>query len=210
LLYFSPTIISFVQNPSSSTSYNAPFTSLTLRDGTHGTNHTATLDFGDTEYNFEYSMGGFTVSTFIESGYKPYSPHDGDVYKVWGIEIDVSNVATDYISNYIVFLAKPTVQNYMASLHYTEVNITLNNDVAVNISSGLTNETHQYDFMYVLRYKVGAVESTNLEIQTDGNRTDVTVAVGFIGPIAIDVLNVEIATFRLEPQYMVIYVKPLY
>ncbi|MGA3191891.1 MAG: hypothetical protein ABSD73_05180 [Candidatus Bathyarchaeia archaeon] len=206
LLYYAPTIISFVQNPSSSgSSYNAPCTSLTLRDGTSGTNHTTTLDFGDTEYTFEYSIGSyFEASTFIEP-YEIYTPHIGDVYRYCGIEIDISKVTSDYISSYIVFLVKPTVQNYMASLHYTKVNITLNNDVAVNISSGLTNETHQYYFAYDGMVSPMEIDGW-LEVwfSSQGQKFDAVVG------NTITVFNIEIRPFKVQSHYMVIYVKPLY
>jgi len=209
--WFSPTILSYFQN-SSSSSHNA-YTSLTLRGAdTMGSNGTAKLDFGDTEYNLYYSSSsGLHVSTFIDSG-ESYTPHIGDVYKYDGIEIDVSNVTSDHISSYILTLVKPTVQNYMASLHYTELNITVNHDIAVNISGGLTNEIHLYDFSYQIKtisHGWGQTESTNLEIQTDQNTTDINVIVSTI-PEAVKVFNIEIRTFALESHYMVIYVKPLY
>jgi hypothetical protein len=213
-LWFSPTILSYFQNFPSSASYTS--LSLTLRDtDTMGSNQIATLDFGDTEYNFSYSSYlGLFVSTFMD--YEGYTPHIGDVYKFDGIEIDVSNITSDYISNYILVLVKPTVQNYMASLHYTRLNITLNHDIAVNISSGITNETHLYDFSYhiiVISHQFGPPESTNLEIHTDNNYTEVE---AYVYPpntpetYMVRVLNIEIRAFAVEPQYMVIYVKPLY
>jgi hypothetical protein len=208
LFYFSPTILSFFQNPSSSTSYNAPYTTLTLRDGM---NYTATLEFGETEYSFVYYYGaGLYVSTFI-GGEKSYTPNIGDTYRDFGIEIKVSNIASDYISNYIVILVKPTVQNYMASLYYTRVNLTLNQPTWVNISSGLVNETHQYCFTYTTIVYPTMYEPY-LTIDSDGQeKTHQVYASGsYAWSTDIKEFNIEATVFKTDSQYMVIYVKPLY
>lgn len=207
--WYAPPIISFVQNLSNPSSanpsnsyYNAPYTNVTLRDGI---NYATTLDFGDTEYSFDYyaGLGGHLhVSTFI-GGVVDHTPHNGDVYRDFGIETDVSKIASDYISDYIVISVRPTVQNYMASLNYTRVNIPLSGYAAVNISSISTNETHQYGFSYS---SMGYVVAVNLKIEVEQLKTDVTVTVG----IPIKVWNIEIYLFKLESQYIVFYVKPLY
>jgi hypothetical protein len=210
LLWFSPNIISYLQNPTNSS--DASYTSLMLRDRM---NSTATLEFGDTEYSFTYNYGAglyastLYVSTFI--GDKSYTPNTGDTYRDFGIEIKVSKITSDYISNYIVFLVKPTVQNYMASLHYTEVNITLNQAVWVNISSGLVNETHQYSFTYT-KIVYPAMYEPYITIGSDGQeKTHQVYASGsYAWSTNIRDFNIETTVFKTESQYMLIYVKPLY
>jgi hypothetical protein len=188
-------------------SYDAPYTSLTLRDGM---NNTVTLDFGDTEYTLTYSSGYLSDYTFIETATVPYTHllHAGDVYREFGIEIDVSKVSSDYISNYVVILVRPTIQNYMASLFYTKVNMTLYQSQAVNISSGLTNEKHLYWFTYTPS-PYGFSNIGRLEVQNSSQRNYYDVYVGRVISYG-DNSDIEIRVFKLESQYMVIYVKPLY
>lgn len=208
-LWFSPTIISYIQNPNSSgSSYNPPYTSLTLRDRM---NYTTTLEFGDTEYSFTYYYGlSLQVSTFIEAS-KSYTPHKGDTYRDFGIEVKVSDVTSDYISNYIVILVKPTIQNYMASLHYTEVNLTLNEPVWVNITSGLVNETHQYGFRYTQVTHPSSYEpQLTIHTVTQEKTYDVSSSSSAFWSSDIKDFNIETRVFKIESQYMVIYVKPLY
>jgi hypothetical protein len=205
-LWFS-VLPSYFQN-STSSSHNVPYTSITLRDGTYGTNNTATLDFGDTEYTFEHTyFGSFIVSTFTQLS-ETYTPQAGDIYTYCGIEINVANVTSDYISKYIMFLVKPTVENYMASLHYTKLNITLSSlGIVVNISSGLTNETHEYAFMFVKP----AWYQYELEIQTTSppiQSKDYEVLGG--EDLTASDFNIEVRVFQVNSEYMVIYVKPLY
>ena len=206
LLWFSP-IPSYFQN-SANSSYNAPYTSLTLRVGM---NYSATLDFGDTEYDIMYPYGNYLgVSTFIDSTnlHTFNAPHSGDVYKYAGIEIDVSKVASDYISDYIVILVKPTIQNYMASLFYTKVNMTIYQSQAVNISSGLTGERRLYWFTYTPS-QYGSGNIVRLEVQNSSQRIYYDVYVGRVIGYS-DNSDLEIRVFEVESQYMVIYVKPLY
>jgi hypothetical protein len=206
LLWWSaPTIISYFQNSASS---DNSYTSVTLRDRM---NNTATLVFGDAEYSFAY-YGGlvFSFSTFINNS-GPYTAKTGDTYRDIGIEVKVKNITADYISNYIVILVKPTVQNYMASLHYTLVNVTLNQAVWVNISSSLVSETHKYGFMYT---KV--VHPTMYEPQltiyagTQQKIYYVYASGSYMWSTNIKDFNIETTVFKTESQYMVIYVKPLY
>jgi rubredoxin len=207
LLWYAPNIISYFQN-SSPQSSDASYTSLTLR---HGMNYSTTLEFGDTEYSFSYYYGlGLQVSTFIE-GSKSYSAHKGDTYRDFGIELKVSNVASDYISNYIVILVKPTVQNYMASLYYTRVNITLNEAKSVNISSGLVNETREYGFLYTQVMHPSFYEpQLTIHIETQEKTYDVSASGSALWSSDIKDFNIETRVFKIESQYMVIYVKPLY
>jgi hypothetical protein len=173
-------------------------------------NNTATLEFGDTEYSFGYFYGsGLSVSTFINSTL--YMPHIGDTYTDFGIETKVANLTSDYISNYIVILVKPIVQNYMASLHYTEVNITLNQVTWVNISSGLVSETHKYGFMYTKVIHPTMYEPQLTIYAGTQQKTYYVYASGsYMWSTNIKDFNIETTVFKTESQYMVIYVKPLY
>jgi hypothetical protein len=191
---------SYFQN-SLSSSYNAPYTSLTLRDGINGS---ATLDFGDTEYNFDYTGGILTDSTFIGGSQTHWTPQTGDVYKDFGIETRVSKVASDYISNYIVILVKPTIQNYMASLHYTKVEITSSQSTDVDISSGLINKTNHYSFTYL-----PSPIDPKLQIDFSGQSKQYGIVAGWSG-FSITDFDIEVKVFKAEPKYVIIYVKPLY
>ena len=200
LLWFAPNIMSYFQN--SADSSNASYSSLTLRDGM---NSTATLEFGDTEYNFAYTIGILSTSTFIGGSQTHWTPHKGEVYNELGIEVRVSDVASDYVSNYIVILVKPTIQNYMASLHYTRVNITLHGTRAVNISSGLINKTNQYWFLYT-QITHPTLNEPQLTIGNASQQKTYFISVGK----TIKEFEIETRVFKIESNYMVIYVKPLY
>ncbi len=202
-LWYAPTLISYFQNLSSQNQNSSgAYTSLTLRDRM---NNTATIEFGDTEYSFAYYYGGgLTVWTFLE-GSEFYTPHKGDTHRDFGIEVKVSDVTSDYISNYIVILVKPIVQNYSASLHYTKVTIALHETQAVNISSGLINKTNQYWFFYTQITHPSFYEP-QLTIGTASQSKDYIVVAGF----TIRDFEIETRIFKIESGYMVIYVKPLY
>jgi hypothetical protein len=208
LLWWSaPTIVSYFQNSASS---DNSYTSLTLRDKM---NNTATLEFGDTEYSFAYYYGlGFSFSTFINNS-GPYTAKIGDTYRDIGIEVKVKNITTDYISNYIVILVKPTVQNYMASLHYTLVNTTLNQVTWVYISSGLVSDeaTHKYGFMYT-KVVHPTMYEPQLTIYADTQQKIyyVYASGSYMWSTNIKDFNIETTVFKTESQYMLIYVKPLY
>jgi hypothetical protein len=198
---------SYFQN-SSSSSQNVPYTSLTLRTGI---NSTATVEFGDTDYTFSYYYyyphpeGSYlTVSTFIESN-THYRVNKGETYTDFGVETRVSYVGWDDISNYIAILVKPVVQNHAASLHYTRLNITLDQAASVNISSGLSNETHQYAFTYTQNTSAyNAVPQ--ITIGTNSQEKTYPVSEGYM----IRDLNVEVRIYKIESGHMIIYVKPLY
>jgi hypothetical protein len=209
-----PTILSYFQN-SLSSSYNAPYTNLMLRNGM---NDTATVDFGDTEYTFKYYYYNFgdisylTVSTSIwdensvSLGYNNYvAVHEGDTYTDFGVEAKISKIASDYISNYIVILVKPVIQNYGASLHYTRLNITLNQPDYINISSDLSNETHQYIFTFTqITYAYNVV--SQITIETNSQQKTYPVSEGYL----VEDLNIVARIYNIESSYMVIYVKPQY
>jgi hypothetical protein len=211
LLYYAPAIVSFVQTLSSS---NASYTSLMVREYRE-----PILDFGDTEYSFylysNESVWVFYVNTFI-GGRAQHTPSIGDTYRDFGIEIRVSIITSDYVSNYMVILVKPTVQNYMASLHYTRMNITFGKTEEVNISSGLTNETNSYSFTYSARVYsqvTQTFQSTSepqLEIQSINQTEDYPLYSLYGTQNTKWDFNIEVDVFKVDSSYIVIYVKPLY
>ena len=201
LLWFAPNIISYLQNPTNSS--DASYTSLTLRDGI---NNTATLEFGDTEYSFSYNIPThiFSIYTFL-GGYELYEPHKGDTHRDMGIEVKVSDVASDYVSSYISLLVKPIIQNYSASLHYTKVTVGLGATKSVSISSGLVNMTKQYWFSYTLMTAASA-NRRQLTIEYASTQQTYFVVVN----TTIRDFDMEVRVYKLESGYLVIYVKPLY
>ena len=202
LLWYSPTIISYFQTPTDS-SDEYSYINMTLRDLPLSETNATIIEFGDTEYSFRYLGGYLTVEAPFQS--KFYIPTEGKIYNDLGIEIKVSKVGSDYISNYIVILVKPTIQNYMASLHFTKVNITLNETKAVNISSGLINKTNQYWFSYT-QIAYPTFNEPQLTIRTSSQSKSYVVIAGF----TIREFEIETKVYKIRPEYMVIYVKPLY
>ena len=202
--WYAPSIISYIQNLSSrnQNSSGVSYTSLTLR---YRMNNTATIEFGDTEYSFAYYYGGgLTVWTLLE-GSKFYKPHKGDTHRDFGIEIKVSDVTSDYISEYVVILVRPTINNYSASLHYTKVTIALYETKTVNISSDLINRTNQYWFSYT-QVTHPSFNEPQLTIGTTSQQKTHDVIVGS----TIREFEIEVRVFKIESEYMAIYVKPLY
>jgi hypothetical protein len=205
-IWYAPTILSFIQNLSqpSTNSSNESYTKLTLRDLPITEVNATVIEFGDTEYTFDFTGGFLFVNTFL-GGSKMYTPHIGDIYRDLGIELKVANITSDYISDYIIVLVKPTVQNYSASLHYTKVTIALYETKAVNINSDLINKTNQYWFTYTQITHPSFYEP-QLTIETASQSKDYLVVAGF----TIRDLEIETRVFKIESGYMVIYVKPLY
>jgi len=205
LLWYAPIIISYIQNLSSSTnSSNEPYTELTLRDLPITEVNNTVIEFGDTEYSFRYLGGYLMVYAPFQS--KQYISSEGKTYNDLGIEIKVSKVSSDYISNYIIILVKPSVQNYMfTQFHYTKVNITLYQTKAVNISSGLINKTNQYWFSYT-QIAHPSFNEPQLTIGTTSQSKSYVVIAGF----TIKEFEIETRVYKIESGYMVIYVKPLY
>jgi hypothetical protein len=199
---------SYFQN-SHISSQNAAYTSLTLRTGI---NNTATIKFGDTDYSFSYYYyyphpeGSYlTVSTFVDSN-THYGVKIGDTYTDFGVEAKVSDVGWDDVSNYIVILVKPVIQNY-ASIHYTRLNLTLGQAKSVNINSSSGNETRQYIFSYT-QSAYGTSVVSQITIRT--NSQEETYSVFENCPFVGEELNVAVRIYKIESSYMVIYVKPLY
>jgi hypothetical protein len=210
LVWYAPTIISYFQNSSSSSS-DASYTTMTLRDGM---NSSASLEFGDTEYGFGYQASILGCGTIFNT--TTYIPHKGDTYRDFGIEVKVDDIASDYLSNYIVISIKPLILNYAASLHYTRLNLTLNEAKYVNISSGIVNETHEYAFMYVIYSLPNSyiqTHTTGLRVYSEGkdktyqiwNFTDRP----FISDSTAE-FHIETIFLRMKSEYLIFYVKPLY
>jgi len=212
LLWNAPTIISYIQNLSSPTnSSNESYTELTLRNLPISEINATIIEFGDTEYYFSYQIIGMIpmghylhVHAPFQS--KTYIPTEGETYSDLGIEIKVSKVGSDYISNYIVILVKPTIQNYMASLYYTKVSVALDETKAVNISSGLINKTNQYWFSYT-QITHPSFNESKLTIRTDSQSKSYFVIAGLF---TIREFEIETRVYKIKSGYMIIYVKPLY
>jgi len=202
LLWYAPTIISYFRTPTDS-SDEYSYTNMTLRDLPLNEVNATIIEFGDTEYSFRYLGGYLMVYAPFQS--KTYIPTEGKTYSDLGIEIKVSKVGSDYISNYIVILVKPTIQNYMASLYYTKVSIALYESKAVNISSGLINKTNQYWFTYT-QITHPTFNEPQLTIRTDSQSKSYVVIAGF----TIREFEIETRVYKIESGHMIIYVKPLY
>jgi hypothetical protein len=205
---FSPTIISDLQS-SSSQSSSASYTSLMIRMG----NYSATVDFGDTEYYFNYVSGSIGIYAPFQSVQAILNPEVGHTYSIFGVEIKVDNISSDYLSNYIVIGVKPTIANYMFSTyHYYKVNLTsypliqygppINYSITKNISSGITNETRQYTFTYYEGFLVVANSSLTREYE-------IPTTSDYIMGAETD-FDIQIRVYEVEPEYLVIYVMPLY
>jgi hypothetical protein len=209
LLYYAPTIISYIQNPTNSSngSSTTSYTNLTLRALPASEVDAKTIEFGDTDYTFTYSTFlGYHLYMDLPFQSKDYTITQGETYKDCGVEIKVSKIDSDYISGYVVILVKPTVQNYMFSqFHYTKVNITLGWTQAVNISSGLINKTNQYWFSYTHIIHPSFYEP-QLTIRTTSQSNNYVV---FYDETIRD-FDIETSVYKIDSYYMVIYVKPLY
>jgi hypothetical protein len=137
---------------------------------------------------------------------KVFSTIEGETYADCGIEIKISNMSSDYISNYLVILVKPTVQNYMfTQFRYTKVSVPLSYPQTINISSGLINKTNEYGFTYT-QVTHPSFNEPQLEIQTSTQSKGYLV---FAGETISD-FDIETRVYKIESGYMVIYVKPLY
>ena len=190
--------------PYSQKSSNESYIELTLRDLPATEAKETVIEFGDTEYSFQYSGGNLWVRIPFQSKY--YIPREGEIYHDFGIEIKVSKISSDYISDYIVILVRPTVQNYMfTQFRYTKVNITLHETKAVNISSGLINKTNQYWFTYTQDVHPTFSEP-QLIVQTTSQSKTYYVWYG----TTIREFEIEIRVYKITPEFMIIYVKPLY
>ena len=200
LLWSDSIIALFVPNNSQSQTTNTSYTELTLRHG-----NTTLIEFGDTEYSISYFSGSFLkVSTPLKSEfYQQLS--EGKVFRDLGLEIKVSKMDSDYISEYIVILVKPTIQNYMASLFYTKVSLPLDSTRTVSISSGLIDKTNEYWFLYSQNVYPLATEN-KLTIGKGSQSETYNVAAGY----TIKLFEIETRVYKVKSDYMVIYVKPLY
>lgn len=177
------------------------YVELTIRDSSYQQNDTV-IEFGDTEYSFRYYSILYSRELIVNAPFQSKSiffPREGETYKEFGLEIKVSKVGSDYISDYIVILVRPIVQNYMASLHYTRVDIKSGETKVVNISSGLINKTNQYSFTYT---------QGKLLIQFGSQRKELQLHTSFAWDTKD--FEIEVKVYKVEPDRIVIYVKPLY
>jgi len=168
-----------------------------------------TVEFGDTKYYFGYTGGMIGISAPFQYD-SIMSPEIGHSYKTLGVEIKVANVSSDYISNFVVIMVKPTVTNYMFSTyHYTKVNIPIEDERTVDISSGLISETNQFTFAYASAPAFPSYGAT-LIVRTSSQSKQYSTYAGLIIPEAENDFNIEIHVYQADSSKMIIYVKPLY
>jgi len=191
-IWYSPTIISTVQNYFSQSSY----TKLTLvRSSSPSPANFTTLTFGEIDYSFGYSRDGFLcVSNSLLEG-KAYRPENGSVYKDIGIEVRVSEVHSDYI----VLFVKPTLQDYLAQTGFRKLTIAQGQYQTV-IFNG-----NEFTIAYFQKppYNVSTlIVTTPLLLSREYYI--------FSSQILNCDLGLEIRIYKATSQYTIIFVKPLY
>jgi hypothetical protein len=185
-------------------SSDASYTSLTITS--ENTNNT--IDFGDTIYNFMYIGGEIGVSIPWQSD-TIQVPQVGHTYQIFGVEIKVENISSNYLYDYVTMLVKPTVANYMFSTyHETMVKIPLYQSSTVDISSGIIDETNQYTFEYVFPPS-GSVSAT-LIVSNSSQSKQYDAYVGLNVVQAEQDFNIKISVFSADSNNLIIYVSPLY
>ena len=220
LLWYAPTIISVTKSSSSANSSESSYTSLLITS----TNPNNTIEFGDTIYNFYYASGAIGVSIPFQAD-MIQNPQVGHTYQIFGVEIKVENISSNYLYDYTAISVKPTVENYMFSTYReTMVDIPLeqnappvqygtpspltNYKVTVNISSGIVNETNQYTFEYA--YPPSSGYGAELIVSNSSQSKQYEAYVGLIVAQAEQDFNIEIRIYSADSGNMIIYVKPLY
>lgn len=206
-LLYAFNIIPFNQNIGSESGElpETVYTNMTLRTSLYASEiEQINIQFGDTEYIFRYQQGKLYISGPFPTDWIN-NPKEGKTYYRFGIEIFVATIGSDYISKYITILVRPTVEDYMASLYYTKVNITQYETKAVNISSGLIDKTNQYWFTYIP--SIHRLDFPTLTIKTTSQTKKYSIPYGVLNVRDFDI---ETRVYKIEPTYMIIYVKPLY
>lgn len=198
LLWYAPTIISFVQNYSSQSSY----TKLTLMEG-YPPNYTY-VQFGDLNYSFGYTFQNnyyLSVGNSLLEGKNYPDPTNGSTYNDIGLEIQVSEAYSDYI----VLLVKP-VQNYLAQSGYTKLIIANGQYQTVNFSENEYIFSYAYTFMN--SYNQGTVGVPVLTISTPLLQTEQTY-LSTPSDQFTSKFGLNIIAWAL-PDYVTIFVKPSY
>ena len=205
-LWYSPTIISMLQNLSSqNTSSQNPsnqdssYTKLTLIKNSSPNPNFTTLTFGDIDYSFSYAWQNnqyflLVCNSILEA--KSYlQPTNGSVYRDIGIEIKVSGA----YSNQIVLLVKPTVQDYLASLSFKKLTIAQGQYQTVNFSGNeytigyLQNLPYYANKLIVMTPLLQSREYYIISSQI----------------VSCD-LGLEIRVYKATTEYAMIFVKPSY
>ena len=214
LFWYSPAFAPYFQNSSASSS-NASYTKLMIRNG-----NTDALEFGDTEYIFGYmypplDVGFITVNIPFNSS-SITNPQIGHIYKIFGAEIEVSNVSSDYISSFVVILVKPATEDYMFSTYrYTKVDIPYGISETVKISSGSINKTNQYTFgftSYAPESLNDAFQAT-LTVSNSTRSAQYQLNYNYMGSAITPIenyFNIEVKLYKVNSSNIIIYVKPLY
>lgn len=191
LLWYAPTIISFIQNSS--------YTKLTLTKNSSTFPNSTTLTFGNIDYSFSYVWQNnqyfLSVGDSILEGKSYPQPTNSSVYRDFGLEIKVSEAD----SNQIVLLVKPTVQDYLASLSFKKMTITQGQYQTVNFSG---NE-------YTIGYLQNPPYYVNELIVTTSLLQSRQYSISSSQIVSCD-LGLEIRVYKATTAYAIIYVKPSY
>jgi hypothetical protein len=208
IVWLSPTIMPILQNSSSNSPDGASpsYTSLMLRTG----NYTEPIKLGDAEYSFNYNTLFYREINVVApiTSDKIENPKVGDTYKGLGIEVKVTDVSSDYLSDYVVIKIRSTTDNYMFSTYrYTKVELPSENMKPITISSGIIDKTNDYEFQYFS----GPVSiSRDLKVSSGSLTKHYNAYLNQLIPEAKSDFNIEIFVFRMDSSHMVIYVKPMY
>jgi hypothetical protein len=187
-LWYSPTIISMIQEYFSESSY----TKLTVMNNSY---NRTTIQFGGVDYFFAYfwqpSLGfghlGMWNSLVESNG---YNLTEGAVYRDFGIEMKVKEIRPEYT----VLLVKPTVQNYLVGSGFTKLTIAegqiqnisfSGNDYIISYSQG-----HIYVNAPLFKFRDYPLTIVPTIIHCD--------------------LGLEIRVFNITKEYVTIFVKSTY
>jgi hypothetical protein len=175
-------------------------------------NYTEPIKLGDAEYSFNYNTLFYREINVVApiTSDKIENPKVGDTYKGLGIEVKVTDVSSDYLSDYVVIKIRSTTDNYMFSTYrYTKVELPIANMKTVSISSGIINQTNQYTFQYFSPPTHLGI-SGDLKVSSDSLTKHYSAYLNQRIPEAKNDFNIEIYIFRMDSSHMVLYVKPMY
>jgi hypothetical protein len=187
LLFYSPNIISMIQNYSSSSSYTQITASIY---------NSTSLQFGGVDYFFEmgftqqYQGVGYLIvwDSLVES--KDYNITAGAIYRDFGIEMKVKELHPDYA----VLLVKPTVQNYLAESGFTKLTIAEGQIQTLSFDGNNYTVSYSQAHLYVatplFQYRDYLLTSVPTTIHSD--------------------LGLEIRVSSIAIGHVVVFVKPSY
>jgi hypothetical protein len=187
LLWYSPNIISMIQNYSSGSSYSQITVSIY---------NSTSLQFGGIDYFFQMGftqqyqgIGYLSVwDSLVES--KGYNITEGAIYRDFGIEMKVKELHPDYA----VLLVKATVQNYLAESGFTKLTIAegqmQNLTFGSNMYTVAYSQAHLYVTTPLFQYRDYLLTSVPTTIHSD--------------------LGLEIRVSNIAIGHVVVFVKPTY